>query len=69
MGTSLYVSLIGYPNELTDARSIDIDIEGGTTMYYDSFINRIRTLAQGSSKKYYVTGAPQCPFPEAYMGT
>ncbi|PIL35449.1 hypothetical protein GSI_02176 [Ganoderma sinense ZZ0214-1] len=48
---------------------VDLDIEGGNTMYYDSFINRIRTLAQGSSKKYYVTGAPQCPFPDAYMGT
>ncbi|KAM5537238.1 hypothetical protein V8D89_009171 [Ganoderma adspersum] len=46
---------------------VDIDIEGGGTTYFDSFINRIRTLSQGSSKKYYVTGAPQCPYPDAYM--
>ncbi|KAM5537231.1 hypothetical protein V8D89_009164 [Ganoderma adspersum] len=48
---------------------IDLDIEGGTTTFYDSFINRIRTLSHGASKKYYVTGAPQCPYPDAYMST
>ncbi|KAM5539242.1 hypothetical protein V8D89_007115 [Ganoderma adspersum] len=48
---------------------VDIDIEGGGTTYFDSFIKRIRTLSQGSSKKYYVTGAPQCPYPDAYMSS
>ena len=50
-------------------QSVDIDVEGGGTTYYDSFINRIRTLSKDSSKKYYVTGAPQCPYPDAYMST
>ena len=49
--------------------SIDLDIEGGSTQYFDSFVNRIRTLATGAPKKYYVTGAPQCPYPDAYMST
>ncbi|KAI1796943.1 glycoside hydrolase [Ganoderma leucocontextum] len=48
---------------------VDIDVEGGSTTYYDSFITRIRTLSNGSGKKLYVTGAPQCPFPDAYMST
>ncbi|KAI9000482.1 glycoside hydrolase [Trametes punicea] len=48
---------------------IDLDIEGGSTTYFASFINRIRTLAAGANKQYYVTGAPQCPFPDAYMST
>ncbi|KAH9944983.1 glycoside hydrolase [Epithele typhae] len=48
---------------------IDLDIEGGSTQYYASFVNRIRTLAAGASKKYYVTAAPQCPFPDAYLST
>ncbi|EJF62645.1 glycoside hydrolase [Dichomitus squalens LYAD-421 SS1] len=48
---------------------IDLDIEGGSTQYFDSFVNRIRTLASGAPKKYYVTGAPQCPYPDAYMST
>ncbi|KAI0351779.1 glycoside hydrolase [Trametes cingulata] len=50
---------------------IDLDIEGGTTLYFDSFINRIRELAStaSNSKKYYVTAAPQCPYPDAYLGT
>ena len=46
---------------------IDIDVEGGGTQFWDSMVNRLRTLASGASKKYYVTGAPQCPYPDAYM--
>ena len=46
---------------------IDIDVEGGGTQYWDSMINRIRQLSAGSSKKYYVTAAPQCPYPDAYQ--
>ncbi len=48
---------------------IDLDIEGGGTTYFATFINRIRTLAAGSPKKYYFTAAPQCPFPDAYLST
>ncbi|KAI1797099.1 glycoside hydrolase, partial [Ganoderma leucocontextum] len=48
---------------------IDLDIEGGSTQFFDSFISRIRTLAAGSSKTYYFSAAPQCPFPDAYMST
>ncbi|KAI0750081.1 glycoside hydrolase [Daedaleopsis nitida] len=46
---------------------IDIDVEGGGTQFWDSMVNRIRTLASGASKKYYVTAAPQCPYPDAYQ--
>ncbi|KAF8516863.1 glycoside hydrolase superfamily [Gautieria morchelliformis] len=48
---------------------VDLDIEGGSTVYYDSFINQIRSHAAGASKPYYITAAPQCPFPDAYLGT
>ncbi|KAI0351780.1 glycoside hydrolase [Trametes cingulata] len=48
---------------------IDLDIEGGSTAHFAAFVNRIRTLASGASKKYYVTAAPQCPFPDAYLST
>lgn len=30
-------------------------------------VNRFRALASGASKKYYVTAAPQCPYPDAYQ--
>ncbi|KAG6876471.1 hypothetical protein C0993_002843 [Termitomyces sp. T159_Od127] len=36
---------------------IDLDIEGGGTTYYASFVSRIRSHASGASKKYYVTAA------------
>ncbi|KAJ7594056.1 glycoside hydrolase [Mycena floridula] len=48
---------------------IDLDIEGGSSNGYAAFVTRIRSHANGASKKYYVTGAPQCPFPDAYMGS
>ncbi len=49
---------------------IDIDVEGGPgTQYWDSMINRLRTLASGAGRKIYVTAAPQCPFPDAYQQT
>ena len=48
---------------------IDLDIEGGGTTHFAAFINRIRTLSAGSSKHYYFTAAPQCPFPDAYLST
>ncbi|KAI1792296.1 glycoside hydrolase [Ganoderma leucocontextum] len=48
---------------------IDLDIEGGGTQYFDSFIKRVRDLAKAANKKVYVTGAPQCTFPDAYMST
>ncbi|PFH47071.1 glycoside hydrolase family 18 protein [Amanita thiersii Skay4041] len=47
---------------------IDLDIEGGSSSGYAAFVKKIRSLASGSSKKYYVTAAPQCPFPDAFLG-
>ncbi|KAG5725917.1 Chitinase 1, partial [Termitomyces sp. T112] len=48
---------------------VDLDIEGGGTTYYASFISRIRSHASGAIKQYYVTAAPQCVYPDAYLGT
>ena len=48
---------------------IDLDIEGGGTAFFATMVNRIRTLSANASKKYYVTAAPQCPYPDAYMST
>ncbi|KAK9729099.1 Chitinase 2 [Basidiobolus ranarum] len=48
---------------------IDLDIEGGSSNGYSSFIKALRELyAKDSSKKYYITGAPQCPFPDIFLG-
>ncbi|KAG6848623.1 Chitinase 1 [Blastosporella zonata] len=48
---------------------IDLDIEGGgSTVGFAAFVNRIRSHANGASKKYYVTAAPQCVFPDANLG-
>ncbi|THH09867.1 hypothetical protein EW145_g1710 [Phellinidium pouzarii] len=48
---------------------VDLDIEGGSSASYPAFVNQIRSLSSGASKTYYVTAAPQCPFPDASLGS
>ncbi|KAK1230753.1 Chitinase 2 [Marasmius sp. AFHP31] len=44
---------------------IDLNLEGDVpSTGYVAFVNRIRSHADGASKKYYVTAAPQCPYPD-----
>ncbi|CBI40448.3 unnamed protein product, partial [Vitis vinifera] len=46
---------------------IDFDIEGGTNQHWDD----LTTFLSGYSKKgkkVYLTAAPQCPFPDAWVG-
>ncbi|KAF7773295.1 CAZyme family GH18 [Agaricus bisporus var. burnettii] len=47
---------------------VDLDIEGGGSTGFAAFVRRIRSRASGASKQYYVTAAPQCPFPDAFLG-
>ncbi|KAJ8653998.1 hypothetical protein O0I10_010334 [Lichtheimia ornata] len=47
----------------------DLDIEGGGSTGYVAMINELRTLfKKDSSKDYFITAAPQCPFPDAMLG-
>lgn len=49
---------------------IDLDIEGGSTTGYTAFVDQLRShFASDSSKKYYITAAPQCPYPDAMLGS
>jgi len=43
---------------------VDLDIENGSSSFYATFVNKLRSLSKGAPKQYYVTGAPQCPFPD-----
>ncbi|CAO3592812.1 unnamed protein product [Absidia cylindrospora] len=47
---------------------IDLDIEGGGSNYYGTFLTKLRAHFSGASKKYYVTAAPQCVYPDANLG-
>ena len=48
---------------------IDMDIEHGSYKYYPEFITELHRLMDAdSSKSYLITGAPQCPFPDKYLG-
>ncbi|KAI8149315.1 chitinase [Fennellomyces sp. T-0311] len=46
----------------------DLDIEAGPIAGYPAFVERMREhYASDTSKKYYISGAPQCPFPDEYL--
>ncbi|KAL4063885.1 carbohydrate-binding module family 5 protein [Scleroderma yunnanense] len=47
---------------------IDLDIEGGSQTGYTAFVTTLRGLMANGNKQYYITAAPQCPFPDAYLG-
>ncbi|KAJ7158922.1 glycoside hydrolase family 18 protein [Mycena filopes] len=48
---------------------VDLDIEGGGPTGYAAFVTQLRSHMAGASKTYYITAAPQCPFPDANLGS
>ncbi|XP_062090571.1 acidic endochitinase-like [Humulus lupulus] len=44
---------------------IDFDIEGGTTQHWDELAKALNEFSQ--QRKVYLTAAPQCPFPDAWL--
>ncbi|XP_050215060.1 hevamine-A-like [Mercurialis annua] len=46
---------------------VDFDIEGGTNLYWDD-LARYLSAYSNKGKKVYLTAAPQCPFPDAWVG-
>ncbi|KAG8860911.1 Chitinase 1 [Tulasnella sp. 330] len=46
---------------------VDLDIEGGTQSFVP-FVNQLRTHMNAASKTYYITAAPQCPYPDSALG-
>ena len=48
---------------------VDLDIEIGSHKYYPDFVREMRRLMNtDKSKQYLITAAPQCPFPDKWMG-
>ncbi|TFY83732.1 hypothetical protein EWM64_g277 [Hericium alpestre] len=47
---------------------VDLDVESGGSTGYPAFVSRIRSHASGASKKYYITAAPQCVYPDSALG-
>ncbi|XP_065871546.1 acidic endochitinase-like [Euphorbia lathyris] len=46
---------------------IDFDIEGGTNQHWDD-LARFLSAYTNQSRKVYLSAAPQCPFPDAWVG-
>ncbi|KAJ2480122.1 Chitinase 2 [Coemansia sp. RSA 2131] len=48
---------------------IDLDIEGGSSVGYVRFVQRLRErFTEVPNRRFYVTAAPQCPYPDFYAG-
>jgi chitinase len=48
---------------------VDLDIEGGSTTGYAAYVRKLRALTRTDPKRrYLITAAPQCVFPDAYLG-
>ncbi|GAB5585442.1 Chitinase 2 [Umbelopsis nana] len=47
---------------------IDLDIENGGSTGYAAFVNQLQSHFNSASKKYYITAAPQCVYPDANLG-
>ncbi|XP_061369693.1 hevamine-A-like [Gastrolobium bilobum] len=46
---------------------IDFDIEGGSNLYWDDLARYLKGYSK-EGKNVYLTAAPQCPFPDAWIG-
>jgi len=62
----------GFPRPFGDVvvDGIDFDIEGGSKNYYSDLAIELKTnyFNKATDKKYYLTSAPQCEYPDAYVG-
>ncbi|EDO33424.1 predicted protein, partial [Nematostella vectensis] len=48
---------------------IDLNIQAGSGQYYEHLIREMRRLMDADlSREYLITGAPQCPYPDHYLG-
>ncbi|KAI9316179.1 glycoside hydrolase superfamily [Dichotomocladium elegans] len=48
----------------------DLDIEGGGSTGYVTLVKELRSLfKKDRSKHYYITAAPQCPYPDVILGS
>lgn len=48
---------------------VDLDIENGGSSGYAAFLSQLQTHFQGANKQYYISGAPQCVYPDASLGS
>ncbi|KAH7102314.1 glycoside hydrolase [Auriculariales sp. MPI-PUGE-AT-0066] len=47
---------------------LDLDLEGGGLTGDVAFVNKVRELTNAdTSKRYYITAAPQCPYPDVNL--
>ncbi|KAK9462013.1 glycoside hydrolase superfamily [Lipomyces oligophaga] len=47
----------------------DLDIEGGSSTGYATFVTQLRTYMDeyAGTKQMYISGAPQCPMPDSFL--
>lgn len=48
---------------------IDFDIELGSTQYYEDLARFLKAYDRVGGRRVYLSGAPQCPIPDRFLGT
>ncbi|KIY68844.1 glycoside hydrolase family 18 protein [Cylindrobasidium torrendii FP15055 ss-10] len=47
---------------------VDLDIEGGSSVGFAAFAKKLKSIASDAGGSAYLSAAPQCVFPDAYLG-
>ncbi|KIY63530.1 glycoside hydrolase family 18 protein [Cylindrobasidium torrendii FP15055 ss-10] len=47
---------------------VDLDIEGGSSAGFAAFAKKLKSIATDAGGSAYLSAAPQCVFPDAYLG-
>lgn len=61
-------STVDRPFESVLVDGFDFDIENNINIGYAALVNKLRDLFKEGSKSYYISAAPQCPYPDASVG-
>lgn len=48
---------------------IDLDIELGSSLYYNDLVRFLKQYNSHYGRRVYVSGAPQCPYPDRLLGS
>ncbi|CCK70971.1 chitinase KNAG_0F03090 [Huiozyma naganishii CBS 8797] len=56
------------PFDSASVDGFDFDIENNNSAGYTILINKLRQLFTSGSKQYFISGSPQCPYPDASTG-
>ncbi|CCD26758.1 chitinase NDAI_0I01890 [Naumovozyma dairenensis CBS 421] len=56
------------PFDFAVVDGFDFDVENNNSVGYSALVQKLRSLYETGSKQYYISAAPQCPYPDVSVG-